>query len=381
MKKRDAKTFEKLLLSELSCIRGVKSLASVTLITFDVAIPTSVDTLNRLGQEPDGWKVITSKELDGFLGNFREVVGEDLASFMKDGRLGGSVFTTASSFLGMKPEMRAVIIAPIGEENGGRGLADNLTKVTNPARRRLQAELSKDLGGRILFQETVSRGITPIILSLYQDKGRSMALIRDDQEVKILKETLLGLEEPRLILVDARELFQSSYLNETINLARRPASFVVLGLGAHSVLPRLVDKIKILSGYTRGEMAFAGNRGEIEALLNSWGGVRNLSELMLETKLRFLLETDGQNGATLHFRVGNKVHSATYAIPKEEVFWGDTTNAGDIFLAVIIKGVMDEPYQGGSTEDWLYKILENASKGTLGALKERANPSKPRKKD
>lgn len=376
MKEKEPQNFEKLFSNELSTLKEIKSLATVTLVTLDTAIPAHGELLKNLGLEPDDWKLVTSKEIDGFLKNFEEVFGESLPSFIKGKenslRLGGSVFTTLFKLLELKPEIKsAAAFAPIGKENGESSRFDNLVTVVNGIRGDLQSKLNAELNGRLLIQETVSEGITPIILSFYQEKGRSMVLIRDDQEVKIPNEAVESLETPILLLVDARELTQDSYLREAIRLARRPDSFVVLGLGTDSVIPKVVEKIKILYGYTQGETALAGNRGEVSGLLKNWGEARNMSELMLETGLRFLLETNGQNGATAHFRVGENIHSATYAIPKEEVFKGDTTNAGDIFLAYVIKGLMDGPEVGRSMEYWLYMVLKQASKGTLRDLQER----------
>lgn len=376
MKEKDTLNSENLLTTELSNLKSIKSLATVTLVTLDAAIPAHGDLLKNLGLEPDGWKLITSKEIGGFLKNFREVFGKDLEAFIKGKesslRLGGSVFTTLCKLMELKPEIKkAASFVPVGKENGANGTFDSLVMEVNGIRKKLQEELNSGLQGRLLIQETASAGITPIILSFYQEKGRSMVLIRDNQEVRVPKESLLALETPQLLLVDARELTQKTYLGEAINFARHPENFVVVGLGTDSIMPKLTEQIKFLHAYTQGEMGFAGNRREVAALLDNWGGARNLSELMLETRLRFLLETDGQNGAILHFRLGDRIHSAAYAIPQEEVFRGDTTNAGDIFLAYVVHGLMGEPKEGESMEDWLYQIIEYASKGTLKSLLDR----------
>lgn len=384
MKKKEPQNLEKVISRELAPLRKVKSLVAVTLVTFDVAIPADEELLNKFPLEVDGWKIITSKEIEGFLTSFKGIFGKTLEEFIGESkpRLGGSVFMTQRKLLELRPEIvNGACFAPSGKENGTKGLFDDLVKEVNRSRISLQEKSRRELNGRFFIQETVSEGIPPLILSFYQEKGRSMVLIRDNQKVKVEKEILSKLEVPHLLLLDARELTQESYLEEGIRIARNPENFVVLGLGTESIMPQLTKKIKLLHAYTQGETGFAGNRREVEALLSNWGGVDNLSELMLQTNLRFLLETNGQNGAILHFRVEDRIHSAAFAIPKEEVFKGDTTNAGDIFLAYVIDGLMSGSRENESIEDWLYRILESASKGTLGSLQERAKDSKGNGKD
>src|SRR3989344_12811 len=178
-KERGSQNFKEFLESELSCLKGIKSLTTVTLVTLDAAIPADTELLDKLGLEPDGWKLVTSENIDNFLVDFKKVFEGDLESFIKEResslRLGGSVFTTLCKLLELKPEIaEATSFVPAGKENGEKGPFDSLTREVNTVRRRLQGELVNKLGGRLLIEERVSEGITPIILSFYQEKGRSM---------------------------------------------------------------------------------------------------------------------------------------------------------------------------------------------------------------
>lgn len=377
MKEKEPQKLENTISKELTQLKRINSLVTATLVTLDVAIPVGVQLLQEFPLRVDGWEVINSRRLKGFSERFDEVMGLSLTEALKKykSRYGGSVYITERTILGLRPELVGGCFAPIGEEDESKSIY-HLNKEININRKNLQKDPELSLNGRLFIKETISKGISPLILSLYHEKGRSMVLLRDDQEVKVEEEALSKLKAPHLVLVDARELIQESFIRETIGLTRDPKNFVVVGLGAESIMDQLTQKIKLLHAYTQGETGFAGNRGEVDALLANWGGVTNLSELMLQTKLRFLLETNGQNGATLHFRVGDKIHSAAFAIPREEIFKGDTTNAGDIFLGYVVNGLMDGSKEGESVEDWLYRILEAASKGTLEVLEKRARDAK-----
>lgn len=378
-KEKEPQKIERNLKKELEKLQGVNSFVSITLVTLDLAIPVSVELLDKFPLGPDDWRKFNSNEITWFAERFKEVMGRPIEEYVKenkDFRPGGAIYITQKTLQELKPEKEGLCIAPTGEGNGGETVIDKLARELTIIRDDLQKRSDFNLDGRLLVSWTASKGTHPFIISLFHEKGRSMVLIKDDQVVKLDMERLSKLKAPHLLLLDARDLTEESYLKEGISLARDPKNFVVLSLGASSIMPQLVGRIKLLHAYTQGEMGFAGNRGEVEALLDNWEGVTNLSELMLKLNLRFLLETNGQNGAILHFRVGEKVHSAAFAIPKEEVFKGDTTNAGDIFLGYVVNGLMDGPNGGESVEDWLYRVLEDASRGTLKKLEERSRLSK-----
>lgn len=365
---RGTSDFEKLLSQETFLLRNIKSAAAVTLITYDVSIPVSDGVLAKTDMQPDGWKLITSKELPHFASVFSEATGRDLKSIFQnpeEAELGGAMFIALVHFALAKPEIKEVVcIAPIGRDNG-----DEFNRVINLARREKQARLVSALGGRLVIHETVSPGITSLILCLFQDDERSMALMKDPQEVEVDPKLFARMEKPNLLMMDARDFSQLSYFENTIKFAMQPQNMVMVGLGTDKVLPKMVGKIRALSTSSQGEIGLAGNRAEVSTLLKSWDrGVRNLSELILDAKLRFLLETDGKNGANVNLRIGQEVYSASYLIPAEEVYDGNCKNAGDVFSALTLAGLTKMPPKKEKIEIWLEKILEGASRGTLKFL-------------
>ena len=120
----------------------------------------------------------------------------------------------------------------------------------------------------------------------------------------------------------------------------------------------------------KGEYGFSGNKGEVDVLVKHWNGISTAEELVKTANLRFLLETNGQKGATLYFLNGSKVEKGRYSIPKKEIYYGDTTNAGDVFLAATLFGLMSKSEKELSAEK-LREVLRSASKRTLTFLRSR----------
>ena len=170
-------------------LNKIKSAATVTLITLDAAIPTNKKQLLKLGLEPDGWKLATSKEARPLLTNFKNTYKKTLEDLMetKEGklRLGGSVFTTLYKLLEYKPEIKsAAAFVPLGTGDGLRGELDSLVDYVNERRKILTTEIEEFFDKRLKILETVSSGLSPVIISFYQKGKRSMILLRDEQEIR-----------------------------------------------------------------------------------------------------------------------------------------------------------------------------------------------------
>lgn len=369
---RSQSDLEKLLLKEFEPLRSIKSLATVTLMTYDVPIPVTNETLTKLKLEPDGWKIVTSENLHEFLQNYYLATGEELIATMKKTkdlhRIAGSEFTTEHTIIDLTPQIHGIAVIPAGEANGKIKEYDELTNFVNANAENLILDLTNRLSSRTQIHRIHSIGIPPIILSFYQEGKRSMVLIKDDLKVNTPWELINSLEEPSLLLVDARDIINESFKNTTLDILKSKKSHLVVGLGADVLLPKVIGQIKELVNAASGEIVFAGNRAEVKTLLENWDGVLNISELMLETNIRLLLETDGQNGATGYSRVGREIYPITQLIPIDKRSKKDTTNAGDDFqgriLAALIAGC--NPSEALlSAVDGTFNFIEERSKTTL----------------
>lgn len=366
MKEKEPQNSEKSLGSELEALKRVRSLATPTLITLDFAIPVDTEKLKKMHLEPDGWKVFDLSGFNDFLKDFEAAFEEDPISFLAriKPRLGGSVYTTKTRILELNPKIvQGITYASGGIPNGDGSLSDFLVRNLGPKRRALLDDVMRNSSDRITVEETPVPGTFPIIFSFYHPGGRSMVLVKGNVEVKVSEESLAVLPLPTLLLVDARELLSESFKKAAVDIAKRSGTFSVVGLGADVVLPQAIPALKELLANAAGEVAFSGNRREVKTLLENWNKAKTLQEFMLETKLRFLLETNSQNGATLYVRKGDHVEATTITISPEYVSNKDTTNGGDDFLARVIVALMD----GASPKE----ALEFAVKGTFYFLEER----------
>lgn len=381
-------TFVGLSSKELDLLREISSVMTPTVITTDVAITSGDKLLRELGLTPNGWQLISttdgwryqeSRGIEAFLARFREVFDESFFSYIKkhEGslRLGGSVFTTTQALLELRPEIeRGACFVPVGQIDETNSEVGKLMKYVNRRRGKLITELRGQLDDRLFIHETLCPGVTPICVSLYSPGmgSRSMLIIIDRQKIMVPHEAAVHLKKPSLLLVDTREFAGENYLQTILHFAAQPDVFTVVGMGAASILPDSMDDLRKLQSKTQGELAFAGNRGEIEALVNHWDGVNSPPKLVREAKIRFLLETNGQKGAKLYLRLGEDIHSAEYKLPEEEIFSGDTTNAGDMFLAVVLAELMKLPYGEEPIQPQLTKVLQEASRETLRFLQTRS---------
>lgn len=378
-------TLNEVLSKELALLGGIRSAATPTLLTFDAPIAVDKTQLQRLGLEPDGWQLVSSADdweyqqsmrIEAFLGNFHQVLAKDFLLYIQDNenslRLGGSALTTLRALLELRPEIeRGICFVPVGQADGISNEVAKLIKYVNQKRQELITELETRLNKRLLIQQTSCLGVTPICVSFYQPGSRSMVMIKDEQEIVVPDHTIAQLRGPTLLLIDTRELIQPSYMDAMRQFIIRPDTLTVIGLGATSILPEAMDKIKTLWHQNQGEMAFSGNKGEVEVLLDCWDGVSKPQELIQKANLRFLLETEGQKGATLYLRLKDVAFSAKYQLKSDEIFYGDTTNAGDMFLAGVLAGLMELRYQGEAVESFLLEVLKETSVETLKFLQAR----------
>lgn len=371
---------EKTFLKELALLKSIKSAVTVTLLTLDTPIEADKTLLDQLGLKPDGWKMVSSTgdwRIENFLDDFNQVFKEDFLSYIQNNkeslRLGGSVLTTLKSLLEKRPKItRGVCFAPVGETKGMNPEVSALIDYVNQERQKLVVDWEEQLSGRLVIKNISSPGLTPICVSFFNPRtgDRSMVLIKDEQKIKVPGQTTED-QGPRLVLADIRDFIQPSFFDATVEFAAQPNTFTVIGLGTELIFPEAIDNIKDLLEKAQGEVAFSGNKGEVDALVSCWDGVSSPVELIKAANLRFLLETNGQEGATLYLRLEDDVYSANYLLSPEEIFEGDTTNAGDIFLAGVLAGLMEQTFQEGYVGTSLSEVLKNTSKETFDFLQSR----------
>jgi|GEM_PF-4379140 len=382
-------------------LKDVSAVSSPTIMTVDYPRKAESFQLAALGfDEKTDWQFVPNEELPAFLEKYEGVFGTTLAGDITASqgiRGGGTMRNTLESLrqlrAGKEHSLEEVRLqVPTGDYVNERVSDDSQADLASLVNNRGHELINLLEEEGIIVERNVAEGsMFPVCLCLDDGSGRRcMALIEGCKSAGLAEVPIPKAEDVRpgvgLILVDAYELKEpdSSYVKAAkAQLSAREEAVLVIGLGNDSILsePDLKDNFDALILHERtGGLGISGNKGEADQLVASYG-LNGIEDLFLQTKLKFVLVTSGQQGASLFYRPYAQGEQSDfikveYALTVDQIYNGDTTGAGDRFLSFVLDGLMD--IDQGSSEvgdpllgDKLSRILEDASEGTLIYLEAR----------
>ncbi|KXK10147.1 MAG: hypothetical protein QY330_01200 [Candidatus Dojkabacteria bacterium] len=344
-----------------------ESISALTIIVLDLSLPVESNQIVQLELGESGWTSLRPEEIDPFLERFETTFGESLIVTLQDAdndhlRLGGTSYTTAKQLAQLLGINRFNCHAPVGNSD--------------------QPSKDEGLGGVIQerFNEliTLEAGLTltpsnhdapvPLIISFNAPgEERKMVLLPGCKDEGIYPSEEANIPNTLLIL-DSYELADtdSTYGKAALaQITENPTNILpFIGLGSTRVVEQASYFIQQFAGIR--PINISGNKEEVE-LLCRVRNCSNVSELMLDLNTQILLETNGRNGATIYVNFNNEVYGVSYFLPESEIYEGDNTNAGDVFLAAVIRGLSNVDSNTDIGES-LLKVLQEASTSTYNYL-------------
>lgn len=211
--------------------------------------------------------------------------------------------------------------------------------------------------------------LSPVIFTFtLPGKERKMVLLEGCKQDGV-NPGEIAVPEGAAQIVDSYELMRpDSPYGEAImqTLRQQPDTLTVVGLGSTRVIPQATEHILRFAD-AANNLAISGNREEI-VLLQETLGTDSVTGIFDRLGTRFILETNGQQGAQLHLAHTGGVLTFEYQLPDTEIYRGDNTNAGDVFLAATLNGLLS---LNGSGIDAAADILPRASRYTYDFLRTR----------
>ncbi|MFQ5492630.1 MAG: hypothetical protein ACE5DX_00505 [Candidatus Dojkabacteria bacterium] len=284
-----------------------------------------------------------------------------------DIRIGGTSYTTACNLRTHNGSVRQIdAIVPIGVTS------ESDDESFDAAVNRIFDKLTQATEGVVLRATTYSDTHTPVSLNLVSGGHRSMVMIEGCKNRGIVMPEIPPNNGQALIVVDTYELAtpDSTYAGAVKMLAARdPDTFVTIGLGSTFVIPSARENLQEIADVSRN-LCMSGNAGEVECLLETFG-FDEVEQLMQALGVRILLRTYGKEGAQILYNFGEVIVASTYALPEDEKYDGNTTNAGDMFLAACLHALSTMEYESTEPESQLTEVLAFASRTTQKLLVER----------
>jgi len=361
-----------------SILGKISSCQVFTLATLDIPIQATSDQIWAMGLEPNGWRDDISEE--GLLAHYKRVFGESLVEKIESGRPGGTTFSTMRELSRRRDGTIDINChVPVGLSGADTSiLANSVNTVFN-------GQLGCLDNGLNVYPHEHENTMSPLVVSFTStdEEGRqhrSMVLIPGCKSLGIAEVQPAQNDNGKTIVaLDAYELIDPEKLtiygqNAERALLASEENFLLLGLGGTDAVENGYQNIARLLDIS-GESAISGNEEEIPLLLEKYGCADTSELIQRFPSLRFVLETHGKDGATLYYRHQNEVSAVSYVLPEEEKFVGDTTNAGDIFLGVMLSELMDLVPDPENIEEQLASVLHTASLETLARLQEKGRNS------
>lgn len=352
---------------------NVSTTSTVTLSTLDLSQRLTAEQANTIALSGIGWDPIDDVDVPAFLQRYQAATGMELIDVISNPPDGitlarGGTSDTTCRHLGLLTDSVTKVIShvPLGRSNGA---AQPLIDVVNDA----HASLSRS-DAKLELRPTWHDGrLSPVILAFLVDgtDERQMVLLKGCKDEGINPDEVFSYPDS-LQVIDSYEMStpDSPYAAAAKKmLTTNPDTVTVIGLGSTRVIEGATPHILEMAE-TAKHLGISGNKGEMQ-LLRDQLGVDETTQIIEKTGARFVLETNGKEGATLHIAHLGEIHSCHYTVPSHEIYTGNNTNAGDVFLAATISGLLKFDATDGLDADALQGILSTASTYTYEFLQNR----------